>query len=308
MQRRTFLKVIGVSTLTALLSRSPLTRTVKGDIRPKPFDIYLTFDDGPFSERDGKSGATDEVLAILESEKIPATFFLHGLHIFNRHGPVLARIVNSGHAIGNHLWSQGGNEVFLNTSLGRLARQFIETELRIREMLEQTDKAAFAQYTTKQPRLFRRPGGKGSVNEFLLPKYESDVLGSDLMAKYRDKAWMLKEVYDYSGWHINGGESVYFPVRPTNAKEAREFVLEGSGIYYGVNDWLGFGEPPKRTVEADEGLVVLMHEIDPNTRGALPSLIADLRNLGARFRALPRPIDKPNSTTVSIGFDPTVPK
>ena len=37
----------------------------------------------------------------------------------------------------------------------------------------------------------------------------------------------------------------------------------------------------------------------------LPDLIDTLTGLGARFKSLPRPVDKPNATTVGISYPPT---
>ena len=57
----------------------------------------LTFDDGPWPEY------TRQVLAILQREKVKATFFMVGQEVSRR--PEIAREVrDAGHAIGNHSW------------------------------------------------------------------------------------------------------------------------------------------------------------------------------------------------------------
>lgn len=57
----------------------------------------LTFDDGPWPEY------TREMLAILQREKVKATFFMVGQEVTRR--PEIAREVrDAGHAIGNHSW------------------------------------------------------------------------------------------------------------------------------------------------------------------------------------------------------------
>ncbi|MEO6549681.1 MAG: polysaccharide deacetylase family protein [Ferruginibacter sp.] len=60
--------------------------------------IILTFDDGP----DAKF--TPQVLAILEKEKIPATFFVIGLNA-ESNIPLLQRIYKNGYEIGNHTFT-----------------------------------------------------------------------------------------------------------------------------------------------------------------------------------------------------------
>ena len=71
--------------------------------------MYLTFDDGPSSHKDFKTGPTDIVLQTLKDLNLSATFFLHGLHTNDWDGPVMVRYLMDGHAIGNHTWRQGGN-------------------------------------------------------------------------------------------------------------------------------------------------------------------------------------------------------
>ena len=60
--------------------------------------IILTFDDGPDPQY------TPKVLAILEKEKVPATFFVIGLNAENNI-PLLQRIYKDGHEIGNHTFT-----------------------------------------------------------------------------------------------------------------------------------------------------------------------------------------------------------
>jgi len=60
--------------------------------------LYLTFDDGPTPE------ITDEVLKILNDYKAMATFFCLGRNV-ERHPEIYGRIVEAGHAVGNHTYS-----------------------------------------------------------------------------------------------------------------------------------------------------------------------------------------------------------
>jgi len=60
--------------------------------------IYLTFDDGPTPE------VTDWVLDILREHDIRATFFCIGNNI-EKHPDIFMKVVNAGHAIGNHTFN-----------------------------------------------------------------------------------------------------------------------------------------------------------------------------------------------------------
>ncbi|WP_346618404.1 polysaccharide deacetylase family protein [Blastococcus montanus] len=60
--------------------------------------VALTFDDGPFPQN------TPDVLDVLRSRGVKATFFVRGDHAA-AHPDLVRRIVAEGHAIGNHTWS-----------------------------------------------------------------------------------------------------------------------------------------------------------------------------------------------------------
>jgi peptidoglycan-N-acetylglucosamine deacetylase len=60
--------------------------------------ISLTFDDGP------DAIYTPQILEVLKEKNIRATFFVIGQQV-KKHPEILKRIVNEGHAIGNHSWS-----------------------------------------------------------------------------------------------------------------------------------------------------------------------------------------------------------
>jgi peptidoglycan-N-acetylglucosamine deacetylase len=98
--------------------------------------IALTFDDGPWE------GTTDQILDILEQEGVKATFFWVGQAVQNQ--PEIAhRVVNAGHAIGNHTWHhryEPMSEVEAASEIEVAAQIFRET-------------------TGIQTKLFRPPGG-----------------------------------------------------------------------------------------------------------------------------------------------------
>jgi peptidoglycan/xylan/chitin deacetylase (PgdA/CDA1 family) len=60
--------------------------------------LHLTFDDGPTPD------ITDRVLSILAAYGARATFFCIGRNA-ERHPDILRRIINAGHAVGNHTYS-----------------------------------------------------------------------------------------------------------------------------------------------------------------------------------------------------------
>ena len=59
---------------------------------------YLTFDDGPMYPN------TERVLEILADFEVPATFFVVGQNV-NANPELAARVVQEGHAIGNHSYT-----------------------------------------------------------------------------------------------------------------------------------------------------------------------------------------------------------
>ncbi len=64
-------------------------------MNPQPRRLALTFDDGPVEPY------TNQILDILAEYDAKATFFVIGANA-ERHPDILRRIVNEGHALGNH--------------------------------------------------------------------------------------------------------------------------------------------------------------------------------------------------------------
>lgn len=87
--------------------------------------VYLTFDDGPVPQ------VTPWVLDFLEQKKIRATFFCVGENVV-KHPDIYARILNEGHAIGNHtfnhmpLYKTGAEAYKANI---KKAREVIDSDL-----------------------------------------------------------------------------------------------------------------------------------------------------------------------------------
>ncbi len=75
-----------------------VAKTYGGDTARNKKKLVLTFDDGP----DPKY--TPQILDILSSEHVPATFFLVGINAENNI-PIVKRIYREGHEIGNHTFT-----------------------------------------------------------------------------------------------------------------------------------------------------------------------------------------------------------
>lgn len=87
--------------------------------------LYLTFDDGP--DRLG----TPPVLEILKLQQIPATFFVVA-QTAARNSDLLARMIDDGHAIGNHSLDHGYGNFFRGKKALKTWVSASETQLRER--------------------------------------------------------------------------------------------------------------------------------------------------------------------------------
>ncbi|MFB6367439.1 polysaccharide deacetylase family protein [Paenibacillus elgii] len=99
--------------------------------------VYLTFDDGP-------SKLTPKVLDILREENVRAAFFVLGEQVQERPN-IAKRIVEDGHALGNHTYNHVYRELYSNF------RAFWEQVQKTENILLET--------TGVRPRLVRAPGG-----------------------------------------------------------------------------------------------------------------------------------------------------
>ena len=121
------------------------SRLVATRARPRRKTLYLTFDDGPHPEY------TAPVLDLLKAHDASATFFLIGERI-DRHPDVVRRIVDEGHALGNHSWSHPRMDTLpLSAQLDEIAR---------------TD-AALSAYDGRATHPFRPPSGALPANLLL---------------------------------------------------------------------------------------------------------------------------------------------
>lgn len=133
--------------------------------------VYLTFDDGP-------SANTVKVLDTLKTYGIKATFFVNG---YSRQAELYKRIVNEGHAIGNHTYSHDYKYIYSSTE------NLIKDIEKLNNLLEK--------HTGVIPDIFRFPGG--SDNYYVIGKYN----GGRNVAKQMTQA--VKEAgFEYFDWNV----------------------------------------------------------------------------------------------------------
>ncbi|WP_461368634.1 polysaccharide deacetylase family protein [Candidatus Darwinibacter acetoxidans] len=132
---------------------------------------YLTFDDGP-----GKY--TVRLLKILKKYSVPATFFVTGK---NGSGDkkIYRRIVEQGHALGNHTNSHDYRKIYSSK------KAFMEDLRELESLLEH--KAGI------RPGIVRLPGG--TSNTLASPSLIKSIIGE-----------LEREGYDYIDWNIDAND------------------------------------------------------------------------------------------------------
>lgn len=87
-----------ILTLVAVLPGNKFYGQVFSEVNTNQKVAALTFDDGPYPPY------TDMILDVLQTEQVPATFFVIGKNV-EKHPETLQRIVQEGHQIGNHTYN-----------------------------------------------------------------------------------------------------------------------------------------------------------------------------------------------------------
>lgn len=128
--------------------------------------VSLTFDDGP-------SPYTNQILDILETYKIKATFFVVGEAVLN-YPEIVQRINNEMHAIGNHTWN---HPKITKLSAEELSSQIKKTNLEIKKIIG------------KEPIIFRAP--YGSIDDQSLRIIDNSGLKSVLW-NVDSRDWSIK--------------------------------------------------------------------------------------------------------------------
>ncbi|MGN0367580.1 MAG: polysaccharide deacetylase family protein [Wujia sp.] len=180
--------------------RVTLTNSKDGDLNVKAMDepdpeietkpenlngkkVYLTFDDGP-------SVYTGELLDILKSNNVKATFFV--VYNSNVHvTPYYKRIVDEGHAIGMHSYSHDYDEIYASEE------SFKQDVVRIHNYI--------LKQTGVDSRLYRFPGGSSN-----------NVSKVDIQSLME---YLYNEGITYYDWNSLSGDAVDASLTPEQLNE-----------------------------------------------------------------------------------------
>jgi len=215
-----------------------LTRQVAASVPRR--QAYLTFDDGP-------SNNTVAILDLLKEYNIKATFFVCGNNTsFGKE--VYKRIVDEGHALGNHSYSHNYSRIFSSREA------FWEDFMRLEELLYES--------TGIRSSLMRFPGGS---NNTVSIQYG----GQDLMAQLCEDA--LKKGYNYFDWSVSSLDS-------TVAVQETQVIVDAvlSRVRGMVNPVILFHDSSARTTTVEalpiiiEGLRELGYDFDALTADVRP--------------------------------------
>lgn len=228
--------------------------------------IYLTFDDGP-------TDFTFQILDILKEENVHATFFLNsydkdnpfhadtGQNYMFRFADVLKRMVDEGHAIGNHTYS---HQDLAGLSPKQVAFQFDTLQRQLGEVLGD-----------KMPRLYliRPPFGSPWLGGWNTKKQRAKVC-SELKDRGIVMLWTTGwDSSDSADW-VTGEwyEASVKRYHPGSASYERKMKRESDRILKRAN--------------GVSGGVILMHDTHPTSRDVLKSLIEELKYRGYSFGTL----------------------
>ena len=174
--------------------------------------IILTFDDGP------DETYTPKILAILEKEKIPATFFVVGINA-ERNIPLLQRLYKSGYEIGNH--------TFTHSNFARMSLDRAEFEMK-------TTRALIECVTGHSTILFRAPYNADSE-----PQTFDEI--EPIARSKKDNYISVGESIDPNDWdpNMNADSIVNRTIRLAESTDANIILLHDAG-----------GESRQSTVDA----------------------------------------------------------
>ena len=121
---------------------------------------YLTFDDGP------SATVTPQILDILKTEQIPATFFLVGARV-KLYPYLVKRAYDEGHYLANHGYSHKYSQIY--QSADTIFGEYVDCENAVREALGIPDYRMF---------LFRYPGGSSGGKYSKVKSASKELLNS----------------------------------------------------------------------------------------------------------------------------------
>lgn len=173
---------------------------------------YLTFDDGPSSK------VTREILGVLKSNNIKATFFVVGKNI-DANKDILSQIYKEGHGIGNHGYTHDYNKIYLN-------------ENNFKEEIELTDKAIKKVLGDNfNTRLFRFPGGsfgksKNTFKDILREQGRVYVDWNALNGDAEGGGYDADGLVERLKVTVGNSNKVIILMHDTNAKEVTFYSLQ----------------------------------------------------------------------------------
>ncbi len=138
---------------------------------------YLTFDDGP-------SKNTVAILDILAQHLVRATFFVLGNNS-SGYDNIYWRIMDEGHAIGNHTYSHHMNEIYSSVDA------FISDLIKMEDLL-------FAK-TGMKTNMMRFPGGSSLGRA-------KNIAGYDIMGELIEA--LEERGYDYFDWNVDSRDGI----------------------------------------------------------------------------------------------------
>ncbi len=195
--------------------------------------IILTFDDGPDPEY------TPKILAILEKEKVPASFFIVGINA-ESNIPLLQRIYRNGYEIGNHTFTHG--------NVAKMNPERAELELK-------TTRALLECITGHSTILFRAPYNADSE-----PQTYEEI--EPLARSKKDNYISVGESIDPNDWDpaMNADSIVNRTIRIAEQNDANIILLHDAG-----------GKSRQNTVDALPRIITYFKK-----RGCKFTTIADL--------------------------------
>lgn len=135
--------------------------------------VYLTFDDGP-------SKNTEDILDILKEEGIVATFFVIG-RADEYSKSLYKRIVEEGHAIGNHTYSHNYTAIYKSVDA------FVEDFTKLENLLLEASGV--------KPKIIRYPGGSNTL------------VGSDRTIHNAIIDEITKQGYVHFDWNVDSNDA-----------------------------------------------------------------------------------------------------
>ncbi len=162
--------------------------------------IFLTFDDGPIPI------VTEEVLKILETFQIKATFFCIGNNI-QKHPEIFKRIIQEGHSIGNHTFNHLNG---WKSSQNEYSDNILKTDQLIQDFV--LDKSKF----------FRPPYGKISRSQIKdLLKNKFQIIMWTVLTQDYNKNITPEKCFQNSIKNIKSGDIILFH----DSEKAKENML-----------------------------------------------------------------------------------